>query len=95
MGMIMRLVQVLSLLLLSLSLVSCAKDDIFEAKKMQIQAAKAGYEWRDMDKMIKKAEAEFLKGNSDEASKLAQAVIKQGKMALEQAAAAENAAPTF
>jgi uncharacterized protein YabN with tetrapyrrole methylase and pyrophosphatase domain len=95
MGMNMRLIPLFSLLILSLSLVSCAKDDIFEAKKMQNQASKAGYEWRDVDDMIKKAEKAFLDGDSDEASRLAKAAILQGKMALEQAEAAKQAGPVF
>ncbi len=91
----MKLLSLLSFLIISLSLTSCAKDDIFEAKKMQIKAAKVGFEWRDMGKMIKKAEAAFLEGDTDKASEIAQAVILHGEMALKQAEEQENAGPTF
>jgi uncharacterized protein YabN with tetrapyrrole methylase and pyrophosphatase domain len=91
----MKLISILTLVFVVLGLTACAKDDIFEAKKIQIQAAKAGFEWRDMDKMIKKAEKEFLEGDSDIASEIALAVIKQGKMAIKQAENAKNAGPTF
>ncbi|MEE9325694.1 MAG: hypothetical protein V3U71_00250 [Cocleimonas sp.] len=91
----MKLISIPTLIFVVFGLTACAKDDIFEAKKVQIQAAKAGFEWRDMDKMIKKAEKKFLEGDSDIASEIALAVIKQGNMALEQAENAKNAGPTF
>ncbi len=59
------------------------------------RAAKAGFEWRDTGKLIKKAKAALKKGDYDTAVKLANKAKRQSSHALEQAQLAKNAGPHF
>ena len=58
---------------------------ITAAKEAQKQAASVGGEWRDTDKMIKKAEQLLKEGKSEEAAKLAQKAESQGMLGYMQA----------
>lgn len=72
-----------------------AQDAISAAKAAQKQAKSVGFEWRDMGKLIKKAEAAAKDGKDKKAIKLANTVVKQGKEAVLQAKVAKTAGPRF
>jgi len=94
----MNLKLVLATLALSLTtsvMAGGAADAIKAAKEAQKAAAAAGFEWRDMGKMIKKAEKLAKEGKGKKATKIANAVVMHGKAALKQAALAKTAGPRF
>ena len=62
-----------------------AEAAIAAAKEAQKQARSVGGEWRDTDKMIKKAENLLKQGKDDEAAKLAQEAEAQGMLGYMQA----------
>ncbi len=59
------------------------------------RAAKAGFEWRDTRKLIKKAQAALKKGDYDTAVKLANKAKRQSSNALKQAELARNVQPRY
>jgi hypothetical protein len=94
----MKFKFLLATLVLSLSsvvLAGGAEDAIKAAKAAQKEAAAVGFEWRDMGKMIKKAEEAAKDGKADKAIKIANTVVMHGKAALKQAAVAKTAGPLF
>ena len=62
-----------------------AEQAIAEAKAVNNQAAAAGYEWVDTDKLIKEAEAALADGNPEEATRLANKAAQQARDAIKQA----------
>jgi len=72
-----------------------ALNAIHAAEQQRQLAAKAGFEWRDTGKLIKKARAALKKGDYDTAVKLANKAKRQSEHALEQARVAQNAGPHF
>ena len=60
---------------------------ITAAKDAQKQAKSVGGEWRDIGKMIKKAEKLLKEGKDEDAAKLAQAAEAQGMLGYMQATA--------
>ncbi len=70
-------------------------DAIDAAKKSQKEAKALGFEWRDMGKMIKKAEALAKDGKKDKAIKLAKKVAAQIEPIKKQAELAKTAGPRF
>ena len=70
-------------------------DAIKQAKTAQKEAASLGFEWRDTDKIIKKAEAAAKEGNDKKAIDLANIIIDQIAAVRKQAAIAKNAGPRF
>lgn len=89
---------VLAALVFSLSstvMADGAKEAINAAKKARNEASAVGFEWRDMGKMIKKAETAEKSGKGEKAIQLANRVIMQSKQALKQAQLAKTAGPHF
>jgi len=87
-----------SLTTLSLSTAAVAggsKDAIAAAKKAQKEAAALGFEWRDMGKMIKKAEALAKEGKDKKATKIANVVAGEIVAIRKQAEVAKTAGPHF
>ena len=72
---------------------SAAAAAIAAAKESR--KAAAGNEWRDVGKLLKKAEKLAAEGKNEAAIKLAKKVQKQNEMALIQAEAQKNAGPRF
>lgn len=72
-----------------------AKDAIADAKKAQKEAKALGFEWRDMGKMIKKAEALAKEGKDKKAIKIANEIAGQIGAIKKQAELAKTAGPTF
>lgn len=72
-----------------------AADAISAAKTAQKEAKAVGFEWRDMGKMIKKAEKLAKEGKGKKATKIANMVVMHGKAAMKQAALAKTAGPNF
>lgn len=70
-------------------------DAIAAAKAAQKEAAALQFEWRDMGKSIKKAEALAKDGKKDKAIKLANKIAKQIEAIRKQAAIAKTAGPRF
>ena len=62
-----------------------AEKAIAAAKDARKQASMVGGEWRDIGKMLKKAEALLKKGKMEEAAKLAQAAEAQAMLGYMQA----------
>lgn len=95
----MKLKLILVALTLSFSSISIASDSAEDAIKMakaaQKEASALGFEWRDMRKNIKKAEAAAAKGNNKKAIKLAKIVSGQLEAIRKQAELAKNAGPNF
>ncbi len=94
----MKLKLVTITLALSLNAIASAdsvKDSITAAKSAQKEAKTAGFEWRDMGKMIKKAEKLAKEGKDKKAIKVANTVVMHSKVALKQAAVAKSAGPRF
>ena len=85
------------LALLTTPVIAMAGGDFEKAKKeasAEINNAKAaGYEWRDSQKILKKAEEAEKAGNHEEAMKLANKAKKQGIDAVAQAEVQKNAGP--
>ena len=72
-----------------------ADHAIAAAKTAQKEAKAVGFEWRDMGKMIKKAEKLAKEGKDKKAMKIAHQVVMHGKAAMKQAALAKTAGPNF
>ena len=70
-------------------------DAIKAAKDAQKEAKSIGFEWRDMGKMIKKAEELAKDGKEKKAIKLANKVAGQLDLIKKQAEVAKTAGPTF
>ncbi len=70
-------------------------DAIAAAKKAQKEAAALGFEWRDMGKMIKKAEALAKEGKTKKAIKIANTVAAEIEPIRKQAELAKTAGPHF
>ena len=79
----------------SVAMAGGAADAISAAKAAQKEAKSVGFEWRDMGKMIKKAEKLAKEGKSKKAIKIANTVVMHGKAAMKQAALAKTAGPRF
>lgn len=93
-----RLKFLLATLTLALSttvMASSADDAIAAAKAAQKEAKSLGFEWRDMGKTIKKAEAAAKEGKEKKAIKLANKIAGQIDAIRAQAKLAETAGPTF
>lgn len=85
--------------------VGCASNDamssnmdayqkaVADAKSELTKAKKAGFEWRDTGKMLKKADALAKKGDMSGAIALANKAKRQSEHALTQAASQANAGP--
>ena len=71
------------------------EDAIKAAKDAQKEAKSIGFEWNDMGKMIKKAEALAKDGKEKKAIKLANTVAGQLDLIKKQAELAKTAGPTF
>lgn len=71
-----------------------AKAAIKAAKDKYAEVKKAGFAWRDTEKMIKKAE-KLAEKEPEKAIKMANKAKKQAENGLEQAKAAKNAGPRF
>ena len=97
----MRIKLTLATIALSLTTLSTpamaggAADAIKAAKDAQKEAKSIGFEWRDMGKMIKKAEALAKDGKEKKATKLANKVAGQLDIIKKQAELAKTAGPTF
>ena len=94
----MKLKLALATLALSLTTAAMAggaADAIKAAKASQKEAKSLGFEWRDMGKMIKKAEALAKDGKEKKAIKIANTVAGQIGMIRKQAALAKTAGPRF
>ncbi len=102
------LIASLALSALSFNVVSCSsagtsatggnsatKTAITAAKNARKSAKKVGFEWRDMGKLIKKAEAAAKAGKSKKAIQIANKVVRQGQQAQLQAKLAMTAGPRF
>ncbi|KAG1707548.1 SoxAX cytochrome complex subunit A [Nymphon striatum] len=72
-----------------------ADDAIAAAKKSQKEAKALGFEWRDMGKNIKKAEALAKDGKDKKAIKIANKIAGQIEAIKKQAEVAKTAGPTF
>jgi len=72
-----------------------ADDAIKAAKAAQKEAKSLGFEWRDMGKTIKKAEAAAKDGKEKKAIKLANKISGQIEAIRAQAKLAATAGPTF
>jgi hypothetical protein len=94
----MKLKFLLATLLLALStgvMAESAQDAIKAAKAAQKEASSLGFEWRDMGKTIKKAEAAAKEGKDKKAIKLANKITGQIAMIRKQAELGKTAGPTF
>lgn len=99
----MKLKLTLATLALSLSTalssLAVASDDpaasIKAAKAAQAEAKKLGFEWRDMGKNIKKAEALAKEGKNKKAIKIASNIAGQLDAIKKQAELAKTAKPHF
>lgn len=79
----------------STTFASAETDAAIKAAKEAYEAVKkAGFAWRDTEKMIKQAE-EMAKDKPEDAIKLANRAKRQAENGLEQAKAAKNAGPRF
>ncbi len=94
----MRFKFLLATLFLSLStavMAESADDAIKAAKAAQKEASTLGFEWRDMGKTIKKAEAAAKEGKEKKAIKLANKITGQIEAIRKQAELSKTAGPTF
>jgi len=92
----MKLKLILAALTLTFStgvMADAVSDAIAAAKAAQKEAAALQFEWRDMGKSIKKAEALAKEGKKDKAIKLANKIAKQIDAIRKQAAIAKTAGP--
>ena len=69
----------------STAFAGAAEDAIADAKEAQKQANSVGGEWRDIKKMIKKAEKLLKEGKAEEAEKLAREAEAHGMLGYMQA----------
>ena len=94
----MKLKLILAALTLTFStgvMADAVSDAIAAAKAAQKEASALQFEWRDMGKSIKKAEALAKDGKKDKAIKLANKIAKQLDAIKKQAAIAKTAGPRF
>ena len=94
----MKLKFVLATIVLTFSanvMAESAADAIKAAKAAQKEASSLGFEWRDMGKHIKKAEAAAKEGKEKKAIKFAKKVSSQIVAIRAQAELAKTAGPTF
>lgn len=94
----MKLKLILAALTLTFStgvMADAVSDAIAAAKAAQKEASALQFEWRDMGKSIKKAEALAKEGKKDKAIKLANKIAKQIEAIRKQAAIAKTAGPRF
>jgi len=89
------LLATLTLALSTGAMAQSAADAIKTAKAAQKEASSLGFEWRDMGKTIKKAEAAAKAGKDKKAIKLANKISGQVVAIREQAKLAKTAGPTF
>ncbi|MEH6455263.1 MAG: hypothetical protein V7749_03010 [Cocleimonas sp.] len=89
------LLATLTLVLSTGAMAESAKDAIKAAKAAQKEASSLGFEWRDMGKTIKKAEAAAKDGKDKKAIKLANKITGQMDAIRAQAELAKTAGPTF
>ena len=89
------LLATLTLALSTTVMAQSADDAINAAKAAQKEAKSLGFEWRDMGKTIKKAEAAAKDGKDKKAIKLANKIAGQIEAIRAQAKLAETAGPTF
>ena len=89
------LLATLTLALSTTVMAQSADDAINAAKAAQKEAKSLGFEWRDMGKTIKKAEAAAKDGKDKKAIKLANKIASQIDAIRAQAKLAESAGPTF
>ncbi len=89
------LLATLTLALSTTVMAQSADDAIKAAKAAQKEAKSLGFEWRDMGKTIKKAEAAAKDGKDKKAIKLANKIADQIVAIRAQAKLAETAGPTF
>jgi len=89
------LLAVLTLALSTGAMAESAKDAIKAAKAAQKEAISLGFEWRDMGKTIKKAEAAAKAGEDKKAIKLANKISGQIVAIRAQANLSKTAGPTF
>ena len=72
------------------------EDGMFKAAKdAQTASKKLNFEWRDMGKMLKKAEKFASDGQAVEAKKIADMVVNHAEQAKIQAELAKSAGPRF
>jgi len=96
----MKLKLALATLILSMSSATMAgsadvQKAIEAARASQKEAKALGFEWRDMGKMIKKAEKLAKKGKNKKAIAIASLVAKEIVPIRKQAALAKTAGPRF
>jgi len=89
------LLATLTLALSTTVMAQSADEAIAAAKAAQKEAKSLGFEWRDMGKTIKKAEAAAKEGKEKKAIKLANKIAGQIDAIRVQAKLAETAGPTF
>ena len=89
------LLATLTLALSTGAMAESAADAIAAAKAAQKEASTLGFEWRDMRKTIKKAEAAAKEGKDKKAIKLANKISGQIAAIRVQAELAKTAGPTF
>ena len=86
----MKMKILLASLLVSFSsfvMADAASDAIDAAKEGRKAAAAVGFEWKNMEPMIKKAEAAAKEGKTKKAIKIANKVVFRAKAAVKQAEA--------
>ena len=79
----------------SFAMADATQDAIDAAIKGKKAAAAAGFEWKDMGKLLKKAQKAAKSGKDKKAIKIANVLVMQSKAALKQAELAKNAGPRF
>ena len=89
------LLAALTLTLSTGAMAESAMDAIKDAKAAQKEASSLGFEWRDMRKTIKQAEAAAKEGKDKKAIKLANKITGQILAIRAQAELAKTAGPTF
>jgi len=89
------LLATLTLALSTGAMAESAMDAIKAAKAAQKEASSLGFEWRDMGKTIKKAEAAAKAGKDKKAIKLANKISGQIIAIRAQAELSKTAGPTF
>ncbi len=89
------LLATLTLALSTGAMAESATDAIKAAKAAKKEASSLGFEWRDMGKTIKKAEAAAKAGKDKKAIKLANKITGQILAIRAQAELSKTAGPTF
>ncbi len=87
------LLAALTLTLTTGVMADATSDAINAAKAAQKEAKSLGFEWRDMGKSIKKAEAAAKAGKNKKAMKIANKIAGQITAIKKQAAVAKSAGP--